>query len=136
MDIIDGNSLTPAQYRALGMILAGKSPSDVATELGIGTRTLDRWRAMPDFQALLKQASYLCLQESISVLAAGATAASYELLRIIQTGDSERNRLKAIEILFDVLGKGTVDVSRWSPQAHEYQQRLLQDQQVQQRIFN
>lgn len=68
----DSDLLTPAQVRALDMLVRGLSVPAVARELGVGVRTIFRWKALPPFDRELRRiiagATSLCLVKLSSQL--------------------------------------------------------------------
>lgn len=49
------SELSPKQLRAVSAIARGLSPSQIAKDICVSTRTLERWKKMPQFVAALSQ---------------------------------------------------------------------------------
>jgi hypothetical protein len=49
------SELTPKQLEAVSGIAKGLAPSQIAKVLGVSTRTVERWRKLPEFVAALNQ---------------------------------------------------------------------------------
>lgn len=49
------SGLTPKQLEAVSGIAKGLAPSQIAKVVGVSTRTLERWRKLPEFVAALSQ---------------------------------------------------------------------------------
>lgn len=51
----ESHALTPKQDRAVGLLLAGKSGTEAAAEVGVRRETVSRWRKLPAFAAALAE---------------------------------------------------------------------------------
>jgi transposase-like protein len=97
--------LSPSQFIAIGLLLAGRTYADVAREVGIDTSTLYRWRHEPAFAAELRSQfdlMHAATRYGLFSLAADAITA----LRTALKGQNETARVSAAEIVLDRLGVG------------------------------
>jgi hypothetical protein len=98
--------MTPLHYKAVCLIAAGHSDVDVAEATGITTRTLQRWRKLPEFKKLTQSAVRECFDAGISELVSGVREAASELKRIIADDDtSSRVKISAITSLLTFASK-------------------------------
>lgn len=105
---MDGNDsfdcpLTPAQLRAIDMLVAGSSYTDVARELDIVPHTLWRWRQLPAFAAEL-QAQLGAIREAAKDRLAASTDKAVSTLVSVLDSENDSARVAAAKALFDRVG--------------------------------
>lgn len=59
-----GSPLTPAMHRAAELLARGWEQQRVASEIGVGSRTVRRWAAREDFAELVRQSRQRLLEEN------------------------------------------------------------------------
>lgn len=92
--------LTPKQAKALTLLAAGCTNAEAAKGAGVSSRTIDNWKAKPDFQKMLSFAVQAQLNASLAQLVAGASDAVEELNLIITSSDTpSRVKVTAISVL-------------------------------------
>lgn len=93
-------NLTAKQAKALTLLAAGATNAEAAKGAGVSLRTIDNWKAKPDFQKLLSYAVQAQLNSSLAELVAGASDAVKELNSIITSPDTpSRVKVTAINVL-------------------------------------
>jgi hypothetical protein len=104
--------LSKPQQKAISLLVNGATHEKAASASGVSTRTIIRWKKIPEFQKALLEAQNN--QEEIVVsevkrLTSETTIqelypqAIIELSRILNSSEREANKLKAIQILFSKL---------------------------------
>lgn len=95
---VDGDAetvaLSPVQWQAVQLIVAGRRGVDVAAELDVTPETVSRWRALPVFQAALNVGVRDSYCSTIGRLRDARTGALDVLCALLQSED-ERLRLSA-----------------------------------------
>jgi hypothetical protein len=97
--------LSPPQFVAIGLLLAGRPYADVAREVGIDNVTLFRWRQEPAFVAELRaqfELMHAAARYGLFSLATDAVSA----LRSSLKGQNEAARVSAAQIVLDRLDVG------------------------------
>jgi hypothetical protein len=98
--------LTTEQYTAILMIASGKSNASVAKECGVSTRTVERWRVLPTFKTLVKEAILDIYDAAIAELILGAKEATRQLIQIIEDEETPRKtKVVAINSLLNQAAK-------------------------------
>jgi transcriptional regulator with XRE-family HTH domain len=98
--------LTPKQYKALTMLLAGYTYQEVADKTGVNKKTIERWKKLPTFTARMREAQHLCFQSAIAELIVDSRYAATELNRIIKNPEtSDRIKISAIQTAFSFASK-------------------------------
>ncbi len=92
--------LTPNQTKALCMVAANHCRDEVAAACGITTRTLDKWKQLENFQALLRKAVAATYDAAIAELVLGSQESARELRKLILDPDTPgRTKVSAISVL-------------------------------------
>lgn len=82
------------------MLAANHCRDEIAQACGITTRTLDKWKQLENFQALLKQAVAQTYDAAVAELVLGSQEAAKELRMIILDPDTPgRTKVSAISVL-------------------------------------
>jgi hypothetical protein len=97
------SELSAPKFVAIGLLLAGRPYTDVASEVGIDVTTLHRWRAEPAFVAELRSQFELMREASLCGLFSMA-AESINALRSALRSQSEPARVSAAQTVLDRLG--------------------------------
>ncbi|MCV3214504.1 hypothetical protein OGM63_13445 [Plectonema radiosum NIES-515] len=98
--------MTPLQYSALTQILAGYSTATVAKNTGLTIKSIERWRQLPRFKALMREAMSAMFTAAVAEIVLHSQQAAKELCMIAL--DSEvpsRVRVSAITAMLNVAGK-------------------------------
>jgi hypothetical protein len=113
-----------AQLRALAvrMVATGYSSTEVATHLGVDRRTVNRWRAEPDFVEQLRALHAEADAEVHDLLVAGSIDAM-RALRVLMVGPgvSDNARVNAVQLWMELRGK-----HKNAPVAPPQQQQTLE----------
>ncbi|KOP27283.1 hypothetical protein AMR41_05805 [Hapalosiphon sp. MRB220] len=92
--------LTYSQYEALVLLAAGYSDDEVAEKTVVSTHTIRRWRKLPEFEKLLRQAQLKFIDSALAELIKGAREAVKVLNDIITDPDvPSRTKVSAIAVL-------------------------------------
>jgi hypothetical protein len=75
-------------------VAAGEAPGNLVARLGIGKRTLERWKARPDFRFRVLELREQMTHAACGLLAKEVTAAAATLSSLLQS-DDDRVRLAA-----------------------------------------
>jgi hypothetical protein len=86
--------LSPQQWQAIGLLVAGKRQADIARELNISEESLSRWRNSPIYAAALNQAVRDSYSSTIG-LVRDAVADAVMAIRGCLHSDDDRVRLAA-----------------------------------------
>jgi hypothetical protein len=98
--------LTPKQAIALTHLVAGATNGEAAKAAGVSKRSVEAWKALPEFKKHLKVAVNQMLDESLAELVLGSKAAVKELNTIIADEETPtRTKLSAISILLSNAAK-------------------------------
>ncbi len=93
--------LTPIENQALCLLAAGYSNPEVASQTGVSTRTIERWKKKPQFKKLLQDAVTAVFDAAIAELISGSREAAKQLKEIISDPDvPSRTKVTAITVLF------------------------------------
>lgn len=93
-------TITPLQNKALCLLAAGYTVSEVVEMTGVGKRTLDRWRTTPEFKRLLQEAVAATYDAAVAELVAGSRQAALKLKEIIDSPDvASKTKVTAINVL-------------------------------------
>jgi hypothetical protein len=93
-------------YKAVCLVAAGYTKEEIAAKLHITTRTLGRWFLQPAFQESLKLALGQSYRSAIAELTAHCGLAAKKLIEVINDEIvSDKTRLEAIKLLFDIVQK-------------------------------
>jgi hypothetical protein len=102
--------LTPKQCIALTCLAAGSSNQQAASAAGVALRTVEGWKANPQFKKMLRTAVNQMLDAALAELVAGSGDAARELKSIINDPETpSRIKIRAIEVLFE----NCVKVKSW-----------------------
>jgi hypothetical protein len=103
---LTSEELTPQQYRAITLIAAGYSNSEVAQESNLSIKTIETWRKLPQFKQLLREALSQCFDAAIAELVLHSQQAAKELSRIAFDVDTpSRVRVSAITAMLTFASK-------------------------------
>ncbi len=97
----------PYHYRALAMLVAGRSIAQISEELGISDRTIQRWKNRPDFKDLLYEGVAKAYESAIAEIVSQALNACKKLNELIDDPSTPaKTRLTAIQIALEYGGRG------------------------------
>ena len=103
---LDPDHLTPLQYRALVKLLTGCSNNEVSATLGISLKCIEKWRKLPKFKQLLRQALSDCFDAALAELVLNSQLAAKELGKIAFDPDvPSRVRVSAITAMLTFASK-------------------------------
>ena len=89
--------LEPIHFRALVLLVAGRSIKEISEELGLADRTIQRWKLRKDFRDLLYQGCARAYEAAIAELVLESSFAAKELIRVIREKNTPpKTRLTAI----------------------------------------
>lgn len=92
--------LTHTQIKALCLLTSGDSVDEVVAKTGIGKRTLERWKAEPEFKKCFREAMAAMYDGAVAELVLGAKDAAKTLKEIINNEETpSKNKISAINIL-------------------------------------
>lgn len=92
--------LSPKQYRALVTLAAGGSNQEAASVAGVSVRSIENWKAKPNFQQQLRNATSKVFDMGMATLVLGVEDACKELCRIVTSEEtSDRTKISAIATL-------------------------------------
>ena len=98
--------LTPQQYRAITLIAAGYSNTEVAQESNLSVKTIENWRKLPHFKKLLREALSQCFDAAIAELVLNSQKAARELNKIALDSETPaRVRVSAITAMLTFASK-------------------------------
>lgn len=98
--------LSPKQYKAICMLVAGYEINEVAQAIGLTRVVVSRWKKEAKFQAQLDEAIFKVYDSAIAELIAGADYAAKELIKIIQDEETPvKVRVNAIQTLLSFATK-------------------------------
>lgn len=98
--------LTPLQYQALTQILAGYSTATVAKSTGMTIKSIERWRRLPRFKALMREAMSAMFMAAVAEIVLHSQQAAKELCLIALDSDvPSRIRVSAITAMLNIAGK-------------------------------
>jgi hypothetical protein len=100
--------LSNRQRRAVEALLTSKSTAEAAGRIGIGARTIERWKRDPDFRNAYYAASRARLAETVGRLRSAA-AEAVETLRAALQDELTSNRIRAATVLLGIAIKAEVD---------------------------
>lgn len=108
------SDLTPAQDKALILILAGRPLGSVAAEVGVDPSTLRSWRNTPIFREALRQARERAMEAALAALQAAALRAVAELVAILDDPEAPAGtRCQAAGLLLsNAIKAGEADLER------------------------
>lgn len=103
-------------YRTVCLIVAGYTKEEIAQKLQVSPRTLIRWFNEPAFQESLRFALSQTYNSAIAELTAHSTHAARKLIGIIDDEIvSDRVRIEAIKLLFDIVQKSRPNLPEPNP---------------------
>lgn len=94
-------NLSPAQQRAVLVLVATGSTSEAATAAGVTDRSVRRWLASDDFRAAYRAASRTAAGEALSRLLSAQSRAVQTLLDCL-TAPSHATRVRAARALLEI----------------------------------
>jgi hypothetical protein len=98
--------LAPNQVKALVKLAAGSGDEEAAKAAGVTVRSVQNWKKLPNFKAMLRQAVITTYDAAIAELVNGAKDAAKELKEIINDPDTpKRVKVSAIATLLEVASK-------------------------------
>jgi uncharacterized heparinase superfamily protein len=98
--------LTPQQYRAMTLIAAGYSNTEVAQESNLSVKTIENWRILPHFKKLLREALSQCFDAAIAELVLNSQKVARELNKIALDSETPaRVRVSAITAMLTFASK-------------------------------
>ena len=80
--------LTPKQRKAISCLVDGGNFTRASLAAGVSTRTITRWRELPDFDAALKHAGTRKIADATRQITGGLETAIDFLLTIIDNEDA------------------------------------------------
>ncbi len=86
--------LSPQQWQAIGLLVAGKRQADIAREIDVSEETLSRWRNSPIYAAALNQAVRDSYSSTIGLVRDAVADAVMAIRGCLQSED-DRVRLAA-----------------------------------------
>ena len=95
--------LSPRQKLAINMLLSGKTPAEVCTDLGISGATFYRWMGKPIFRQALTSEENKVIDAATRRLINLAEKAIDTLQDVMVNGGGERYRLTAATAILDRL---------------------------------
>jgi hypothetical protein len=87
-------ALSPQQWQAIGLLVAGKRQADIAREIDVSEETLSRWRNSPIYAAALNQAVRDSYSSTIGLVRDAVADAVMAIRGCLQSED-DRVRLAA-----------------------------------------
>ena len=105
IDIATKKKLTPAQRKAIETLLTSGDTTQAALAAGVNRSTLYTWRALPHFQAALRDAEAEAVASLSRSLAGLSEAAAAALRDALAPSNKITVRLRAAEIVTDRLLK-------------------------------
>jgi hypothetical protein len=84
---VDCTDLQPQMQHALALLAEGRTPAEVASEIGVARQTLWRWRQVPEFAAAFAEAQRARVDEARASCVAAATDAIGVLASIMSDAE-------------------------------------------------
>lgn len=98
--------LNSRQQKAIPALLAHPTTKGAATSLGINEMTLIRWLKQPDFEAAYREARYVMMDESFSMLQKASIEAVSTVMEIMRDSKAlASTRLDAAKCILDMGGR-------------------------------
>jgi len=90
--------------QVIGLLLSGMSISNIAREVNVSDTTIDNWLKDKDFKEQLKLESDNLFNAKIAGLTGLIDTANKELRDILENS-TDRNKLQAIKLIYELIGK-------------------------------
>lgn len=90
--------------QVIGLLLSGMSISNIAREVNVSDTTIDNWLKDKDFKEQLKLESDNLFNAKIAGLMGLIDTANKELRDILENS-TDRNKLQAIKLIYELIGK-------------------------------
>jgi hypothetical protein len=91
----ESDGLSPMEARFVDLSASGESMEDMATKLGVTSRTLRRWKARPVVASAIRARTSEAMALARAILAAGANRAARELVGLAETAEPDHARIAA-----------------------------------------
>jgi transposase-like protein len=104
MSVNDRNKVTLSskKYKAVTLLVSGKSQRDTAKELGINEKTLYRWLEETDFYLALREKQERVIREAERLLGSAISTAVKKLVSIIEDPETSPSvQVSSCRILLD-----------------------------------
>lgn len=110
--------------RAMDLLLTGRSTAEVAAELGVNRRTVNRWREDPEFDEEF-QGRQDEIRDALHARLVGHTLELVDVLVDVAKNADEKgiSRVKAVQVAFELLG-----VHRTAPAKRTEKRADLEDE--------
>jgi hypothetical protein len=91
--------LSPLQWQAIGLLVAGKRQADIAREIGISEESLSRWRNSPVYMAALNQSIRDCYAGTLGLVRSVVVDAVDALKGCLQSEDDKVRLAAAVTLI-------------------------------------
>jgi hypothetical protein len=105
-----GEKFTRLSPQVITGLLAGRTLDQLAVEVGIGVRTLDRWVASPEFKRMYREARRMAVEQAVARMSALAMQAVNVLERHMNGGTPALEIKAAVALLSNLKALGGAEI--------------------------
>jgi hypothetical protein len=98
-DVHGATVLSPQQWQAISLLVAGKRQADIAREIDVSEETLSRWRNSPIYGAALNQAVRDSYSSTIGLVRDAVADAVMAIRGCLQSGDDKVRLAAALALV-------------------------------------
>lgn len=98
--------LTAQQLKAADLLIAGKSVTDTAKEIGVARETVSRWNSIPEFKSAITVGVRYGVQRGVAILAMNHYRAAQMLVDMLDQEKPDRVKMDLCKTILSEARQG------------------------------